>query len=358
MDYYTVQEKILFVKWYFSGNSYARVSDLFSGFFPNRHVPSRGTIQRIIERFNLTGNLNKPCKCTQERAGNQEDNKEMEVLIHVIDNKNVSLREVGTNVGISHVTVRNILKKQTPPFKSFKYGIQHEILERDKYPRMVMCEILMNKCNEDRYFLSNIMFTDECSFSTHGIHNRQTFRYWSTENLHLTRKMRTQYRKSVNTWIGILGHRIIGPYFIEGSLDGQKYLALLQNHLFPDLENLDINHNNIWFQQDGCPAHNSGIVRNFINNVFPNRWIGRNGPIPWAARSPDISPNDFFLWGYLKNQLYKNNFAYANVDDLKEAIREKCATISPQMLANVRRSFYDRLGYCLAANGALFEHLI
>lgn len=38
------------------------------------------------------------------------------------------------------------------------------------------------------------------------------------------------------------------------------------------------------FQHDGCPAHYSRHVRDWLNNNHPNRWIGRGGPIPWPAR--------------------------------------------------------------------------
>ncbi|KAG8296099.1 hypothetical protein J6590_065086 [Homalodisca vitripennis] len=43
-----------------------------------------------------------------------------------------------------------------------------------------------------------------------------------------------------------------------------------------------------------CPPHWGKIVRDYLNDTFPGRWIGRDGPIPWPPRSPDITPLDFF----------------------------------------------------------------
>ena len=42
-----------------------------------------------------------------------------------------------------------------------------------------------------------------------------------------------------------------------------------------------INHHNnpMWSMQDGAPAHVSRIAREFLNNNYTNRWIGRRGPI-------------------------------------------------------------------------------
>ena len=33
--------------------------------------------------------------------------------------------------------------------------------------------------------------------------------------------------------------------------------------------------------------------------------IALNRPTEWPPRSPDLTPCDFFLWGYLKNKVYE-----------------------------------------------------
>ncbi len=45
-------------------------------------------------------------------------------------------------------------------------------------------------------------------------------------------------------------------------------------------------------------------VRSYVNETFPNRWIGQKGCIEYPPRSPDITPLEFFLWGYLKDRVY------------------------------------------------------
>ena len=47
----------------------------------------------------------------------------------------------------------------------------------------------------------------------------------------------------------------------------------------------------------GLQAHFAWIVRDWLNDHFPQRWLGRAGPIEWPARSPDLTPCDFFLVG-------------------------------------------------------------
>ena len=61
----------------------------------------------------------------------------------------------------------------------------------------------------------------------------------------------------------------------------------------------------------------------------------------------------------MKTQLYgfQENRA-GTTEELKELLRDKLRNISPETLHNVRTNFYNRLGYCSAANGGLFEHLL
>ena len=49
------------------------------------------------------------------------------------------------------------------------------------------------------------------------------------------------------------------------------------------------------FHQDGAAAHYSLRVRTWLHNKRPENWIGRGGPVEWPARSPDLTPCDFFL---------------------------------------------------------------
>lgn len=51
----------------------------------------------------------------------------------------------------------------------------------------------------------------------------------------------------------------------------------------------------MWFQQDGCPAHYTRTARDVLNTEYNGRWIERGGPVHWPARSPNLTPPDFFL---------------------------------------------------------------
>ncbi|KAJ8941050.1 hypothetical protein NQ318_015527 [Aromia moschata] len=54
---------------------------------------------------------------------------------------------------------------------------------------------------------------------------------WSRENPHWMRELHTQNSEKVNIWAGIIGENIIGPFFIDGNLNGETYIAPLQNNV-------------------------------------------------------------------------------------------------------------------------------
>ena len=96
---------------------------------------------------------------------------------------------------------------------------------------------------------------------------------------------------------------IIGPFFFaEKSITAQIYLDVLTKYVSPQLEQYQPQ---VIFQQDGASPHWGLEVCQFLNETFPDTWIVRDGPIPWPPRSPDITPFDFILWGYVKGIVYR-----------------------------------------------------
>jgi hypothetical protein len=90
----------------------------------------------------------------------------------------------------------------------------------------------------------------------------------------------------------------------------------LQHRSVPQIEHLQPH---IILQQDGAPPHCGLQVRECLDRTYPRRWIGRDGPMPWPPRSPDITPLDFFLWGYVKSNVFRT--PVNRLDDLKSRIR-------------------------------------
>uniref|UniRef100_V5GVV5 Transposable element Tc3 transposase n=1 Tax=Anoplophora glabripennis TaxID=217634 RepID=V5GVV5_ANOGL len=165
---------------------------------------------------------------------------------------------------------------------------------------------------------------------------------------------KNQYVYKVNVWCAIFNDRIIGPFFIE-TLNAQNFLRLLETEFTDVLDNLPLDaRQNLYFMLDGAPAHSSRIIRNWLNTNFPLKWIGPRSPLQdWPARSPDLTPMDFYFWGTVKNKVYTNR--PQNMEDLKRRIREACRNISCEQLRKVNRHIRKVTEECIRRDGGYIE---
>ena len=127
------------------------------------------------------------------------------------------------------------------------------------------------------------------------------------------------------------------------TMNSDRYCKILSDTVFSRLSNSSV------FEQDGAPPH-------LLNDHLPNRWIGRGGPMPWPARSPDLSMCDFFLWSYTQNKVYA--FDFRNNKQMKQRIEQELNELPISMLRRSYKNFVKRCVECVTQNGGHFEHLL
>lgn len=318
--------------------------------FPDRESPHHKKFARLEANLRMYGSFKKPKK----ELRTTDENLDLNVLLMVAENPKTSVREIANNIGSSSTTVHSILKKHK--LRPYKPQLIHHLLEDDYPRRMQFCNFYLNKLREDPLFYSKILWSDECTFTNNAIFNRNNHRYWSNDNPRFLIENNIQRRFSLNVWCGMLDSRLIGPYFIDGNLNQEKYHTLLEE-IVDNLEELPIaQYAQIYFQQDGAAPHNALINTQFLNRQFDRRWIGTYGPIRWPARSPDLSPLDFFLWNEIREIVYVTQ--PENVDDLRNRIVNAFRQILPNNVLNAAVSVGRRCRLCIGQNGAQFEQYL
>lgn len=347
----TLEQRIYLVKCYGIGNvSYKYAIEVFNEKYPDVKV-TRKAVRKLIYKFDSTGDV-KNIKKTKKQL-NEDDAATLVVLDSVQEHPRWSLRKRSINLGISKSHIQRILVSNK--FYAFKPKFIHKLQVGDDARRLDFCLTMGEKILADRSFHRNILFTDESTFTTNGVVSSQNCRYWAQENPNFRITTNSQKFKKVNVWCGIMHHRIIGPYFMDGNLNQNTYLEILNNFVLGELDNENLEfRRKIIFQQDGCPAHSTILVRQWLDNHFHDRWIGRYGPTAWPARSPDLTPLDYFLWGYLKQKVYANDFE-DDVDLLKQKIVDAVATINEDVISSVYEEFRKRLEKCVLVGGLHVE---
>ncbi|GFW41552.1 hypothetical protein TNCV_4034691 [Trichonephila clavipes] len=100
----------------------------------------------------------------------------------------------------------------------------------------------------------------------------------------------------------------------------------------------------------------SSCHNRFIERHVCDRLISRFGPVNWPPKSCDLTPLDYFLWGYVKSLFYADK--PQTLDHLEDNIRRVIADIRPQMLEKVIENWTSRLDYIRANRGSPMPEVI
>lgn len=341
----TKDQRVAAVKHYYkcNDNAAAAARKLSEDF--NINVVQGRNIINLVQKFEDTGSVNdaprsgRPLTATTNEKGDE--------LIQALQRSpQKSSRRLSAEIGISQKSVLRLLhKRQLTPYIPRLFQALHD---GDADRRLEFAERFMVLINEDETFIDNIWWSDEANFKLNGHINRHNCVYWSNQNPHIIIGKEVNL-PGVTVWAAISSIGLIGPIFFDGTVNANNYLQMLQTQFWPRVRQ----QHNCYFQQDGAPPHYGLVVRQWLDEKFAGRWLGRRGPLEWPARSPDLTPPDFFLWGVMKDLVYKEK--PRTLQELRQTIEDKFATIDLELCQKVCRSVPDRLASCVQNQGELFE---
>ena len=135
-------------------------------------------------------------------------------------------------------------------------------------------------------------------------------------------------------------------------MNAERYLCMLRNQVWPAISTWE-NFDRMFFMQDGAPPHFARTVRSWLDEQLPGRWIGRRGSYDWPARSPDLTPCDFFLWGWAKEEVYR--IKPSNLDELQQQIEHVLTNVPQEFLRKSIEDIPKRLQRLVEDNGGYIE---
>jgi transposase len=204
--------------------------------------------------------------------------------------------------------------------------------------RLAFCEKVLGIPNSIDW-ASDVVISDESRFGLfedsrrmwilRGVYNPETFRTCA------------KFAQSVMVWGAIsLGYK--SPLiFIKGTLNASRYEAMLRtNHILEDIKSKCIGRE-MWFQQDGAPAHRAKSTIQFIKQT--TRLVE-----DWPPNSPDLSVIEN-VWGILKNKVAAR--APKTIEQLKSCLTDEWNALDQSTLDGLIRSIPERCRLCLEHHG-------
>ena len=240
----------------------------------------------------------------------------------------------------------------------YKIQRRHALKPEDYQRRVNFSNWLLNR---PARFYETLIIGDEASFPMDGRVSTHNVRRYAPRNAppqDFTYDVPNDKRK-VTVWIGLMGNNtLIGPVFFRNNVNGED---MINNHVVTELERLHYQRQRngafprLWWAQDGAPPHRYRPVHGRLQTLFPNRVIGLGHDPEWPARSPDLNPLDFFLWGYLKARVYRT--PPASPQDLENRIRAEVRALRRRrgMIRRGVRDMESRARRCINRQGRHIE---
>jgi len=329
-------------------------------------VPSISAIKRWVNAFERRGsveNKNSKKKLLPKslKFKQRTDENIQRVEDSVRSAPKTSIRRRSAQLNIPRESLRLILKIDLK-LKPYVIQVHQRLTAVHAQERVEMCNWFMEEIEQNDDFLNKIWFTDEAHFYLNGHVNNKNFVFWGSQKPDEVYE-KGLHDKKVTAWAAMSMSGIIGPYFFESdtgetvTINSDRYLAILSRFWRSLGQKFgQVNRQTQWFQQDGASVHVSGISLDWIRRHFGQRVISRRTVHPWSPNSPDLSPLDFHLWGFLKDQLIGNTFG--STTELKTAIIEATQRIPIEQCQRVMANFVLRAKKCIEKKGFHLEHVI
>ncbi|GFW41083.1 putative LOC100569746 [Trichonephila clavipes] len=124
----------------------------------------------------------------------------------------------------------------------------------------------------------------------------------------------------------------------------------------PVFKNVDKNTEMIKVDRHFNRQHTARATIDLLKDTFGDRLISRFESVNWSPKSCDLTPLDYFLWGYVKSLVYADK--PQTFDHLEDNIRRVIADIRPQMLEKVIENWMSRLDCIRASRGSPMPEII
>ena len=243
------------ILWYAETKSPTKVQRLFKNKYGRNSCTPQG---REIKKWHK--NFQEKSIVTPKKMRPQKVDRQL-ILQQIEREPKQSLRRIGNELEVSYSTVRRCLRKEG--FRNYRPQIVQALNETDKVARVNFAQLILDTSSSSPNFMERIMFSDEAIFHLEGGVNTHNCSHWSKTNPKwLIEKSLNSQKVMVWAAIGVPG--IIGPVFIDGSVNGEEYLRLLKEDFYPAFCSLP-NASELHFMQDGAPPHWSHQVRDWLN---------------------------------------------------------------------------------------------
>lgn len=267
----------------------------------------------------------------------------------IMDDRHVTYREIEATLGISMTSINSILHDHLAVKKICSRWIPHNLTKEQKDARVEWCNKMLKKYNRgDSKAVYNIYTGDESWIYAYDPETKQQSTVWVFQNepnpTKVTRAKST-LKQMVACFFGINGHVATVPLENRKTVNSDWYTTICLPEVFEQIRKTN-QRRRIILHHDNASCHTSRETTLFLEGQN----VELTGHPPY---SPDLAPNDFYLFPNIKNKLRGQRFSTA--EDAVDAFKQHVMEVPQAEWQKCFKNWFTRMQKCIDHQGEYFE---
>lgn len=313
--------------------------------------PSKTTIYRWFQEFRL----NRESLCDEKRGGRPAKTvipANIDAVRELITSeRNVTCRELSETLNIDLKQISTILHEHLKVRKVCSRWIPHLLTVLQKEVRVKWCRDMLKRYHSgNSTAVYNIVTGDETWIYSYEPETKQQSTVWVFEDESSPTKVvrsRSVSKKMIAAFFGIKGLIAIVPLEDRKTVNSDWYTSICLPIVIAEVRKNNPKRD-IVLHHDNASAHTAKNT----NDYLEAKNIKLMSHCPY---SPDLAPNDFFLFPKIKKIMRGRRFTCPN--EAVEGFKSLVLDLSPLDWKNCMKDWFARMEKCINVNGEYFEKM-
>lgn len=312
-------------------------------------VPSKATIYNWYAEFKR----GRSSVSDESRTGRPTTSKTAENIEKVHEmiqaDRHTTYREIQATLGIDMKQINEILHNHLNVKKLCSRWIPHNLSETQKQARVKWCTENLKRFNSgNSNLVYDIVTGDETWIYSYEPQTKQQSTVWVFQNEPKPTKVvrsRSVAKKMIACFFNKTGHVATIALEDRRTVNAEWYTTICLPEVINELRKSNRNRR-IILHHDNASAHTARQTIDYLKQQ--NVELMTHCPY-----SPDLSPNDFFLFPNIKNKMRGERFA--SPEEAVEAFKNHVLEVPASEWQKCFNSWFERMQKCINFKGEYFE---
>lgn len=267
----------------------------------------------------------------------------------ILQDRHVTYREIEASLGISMTSINKILHEHLAVKKICSRWIPHNLTKAQKDARVNWCKEMLKKYNRGASkAVYNIYTGDESWIYAYEPETKQQSTVWVFQDEPNPTKViraRSTSKQMIACFFGITGHVATVPLEQRRTVNSEWYTTICLPEVLGEIRKKK-RQRRIILHHDNASSHTSAETTTYLTGQN----VELMGHPPY---SPDLAPNDFFLFPHIKNKLRGQRFSAP--EEAVDAFKNHVLEVPQSEWKKCYENWFERMQKCIDHHGEYFE---